>query len=137
MPANERVFNEVQGQVEWRTIDLSEEQNGRIKLALIVEEENREWARLTNELALYQGNLTNIPLENGTNFSLKFKTVEGSPIRQASKAGEFNLEDSKSVGELENWRDVILIAISLSENSCYRTSQALHLLNFCCILQDR
>ena len=82
---------------------------------MTVEEESQEWARLTNELALYQGNLTNIPLENSTDYSLKFKTSEGSSIRQANGAKEFNSEDPKSMGKIENWRDVILIAISLSK----------------------
>ena len=69
-------------------------------MALTIEEEGREWARLTNELALYQGNLTNIPPESGTNFPLKFKTVEDSSTEQASGAEEVNLEDPQSIGEL-------------------------------------
>ena len=80
---------------------------------MTVEEESREWARLTNELALYQGNLTNFPPENDTDYTLKFKMGEGSSTRQANGAGEFHSEDPKREGELENWRDVILIAISL------------------------
>ena len=134
LPANECVLNEIQGQVEWSTVDLFEEQKGRIKLVLTVEEESRELARLTNELALYQGNLRNIPPKNGTDYPLKFKMGEGIPIRQASGAREFNSKDPKSMDEFDYWRNVVLIAISLSETSCYRTSQALHLLTFCCIL---
>ena len=40
LPENERVFNEIQGQVDWSTVSLSKEQKERIKLALSVEEEN-------------------------------------------------------------------------------------------------
>ena len=54
------------------------------------------------ELALYQGNLMNIPPEKGADYPLKFKASETSPIRQASRAEEFNSKDPKSMGELES-----------------------------------
>ena len=91
-------------------------------------------ARLTDELAFYQVNLTNISQEEGANYTLKFKAGESSPKIQASGAIEFNSKDPKSMDEFDYWRNVVLIAISLSETSCYRTSQALHLPTFCCIL---
>ena len=73
-----------------------------IKLALTVEEESQKWAMLTNELALYHGNLMNIPREEGTDYPLKFKAGESSPTRQDGGAEVFNSEDPKSMGELEN-----------------------------------
>ena len=42
LPADEHVFNQVQGQIGWSTIELSIEQKRNIKLALTVEEESRE-----------------------------------------------------------------------------------------------
>ena len=100
LPDNERVFNEVQGQLNWSGARISKRQRERIGLALTVEEESREWARLTDELALYQGDLINIPPENGTDFPLKFKTIEHSPERRADGEEEVNSKDPRSVGEL-------------------------------------
>ena len=69
-------------------------------MALTVEEESREWARLTNELALYQGDLINISPENGTDFPLKFKTIVHSPERRADGEEGVSSKDPRSVGEL-------------------------------------
>ena len=113
---NERVFKKIQGKVDWRTVNLFEEQKERIKLALSVEEESREWARLTDESAFYQGNrnLTNIPPEEGIDYPLKFKIGEGNSVRQAGEAEKFNSKVSKSMGELENRRNAVLTAVPLS-----------------------
>ena len=40
LPANEHVFNEVRGQVDWSIIEIFKEEKGIIKLALTVEEES-------------------------------------------------------------------------------------------------
>ena len=105
LPKNERVFNKVQRKLSWSSVCLSEEQKERIKLALTVEEESREWATLTDELALYQGNLINIPLKRGTDLPLKFKTVKDSSTKRANGAKEVNLEDPQSVGELQESKE--------------------------------
>ena len=86
--------------MNWSGVHLSEEQKERIELALTIEEECREGARLTDELALYQGDLINIPPENGTDFPLKFKTIEHSPERRADGEERVNSKDPRSVGEL-------------------------------------
>ena len=69
---------------------------------MLVEEKSREWARLTDELALYQANLTNIQPEEGTDYPLKFKVGESSPTKMGSGAVHFNSEDPESMGELES-----------------------------------
>ncbi len=74
---------------------------------------------MIDELALYQGNLTNIPPEEGIDYPLKFKIGEGNFVRQASGAEEFNSKVSKSMGELENQRNDVLTVVPLSGNFCY------------------
>lgn len=99
-------------------MDLFEEQKGRIQLSLTVEEESREWYRLTEELTLCQANLTNIPLDEGVDYPLKFKVSGGSPKKSVSGVEELILEDPKSMGGLVSWRKTILIDVSLSGSSC-------------------
>ena len=53
---------------------------------------------MTNELALYQGNLTNVLPKNGVDYLLKFKEGEGIPTSQTSGVGEFNPDDPKNGG---------------------------------------
>ena len=91
--------------MSWSNVRFSEGQKERINLALTVEEESREWAKLTDELALYQGNLTNIPPKRGIDRPLKFKKTEDSSTRRASGAEGVNLEDPKSVDELQESKE--------------------------------
>ena len=74
----------------WSTIELSKGQRDNIKLALSVADENQEWACLTNELAIYQGGLTNVPPKSGVDSPLKFKEGEGASVSRVSGVGDFN-----------------------------------------------
>ena len=63
---------------------------------------SQEWVRLTNELALYKGGFTNIPLKSGVDYPLKFKKDEGTSSSQTSGVGVFIPNGPKSEGQLES-----------------------------------
>ncbi len=75
----------------WNTVELSKGQKDNIELALSVADKSREWACLTNELALYQGNLIDI-------------------------LPEISPSDSKNGGEIESWRGTVVLVTILAIN---------------------
>ena len=77
----------------WSTIELSKCQKDKIKLYLFIVDEIWEWARLTNELDLYQEGIANIFRKSGVDYLLNLKEVEGVSMIQASGVGDFNPND--------------------------------------------
>ena len=68
---------------------------------------------MTDELVLYQGNLTDVLPKSGVDYLLKFKTGKGIPTSLTSEVRESNPSGPKNGGELESWRSTVVVVMFL------------------------